>query len=81
MLNKGNNLNKPHNSVITYILCYGQFFMRKEDFKKALNNSRTYIEDKLQTLLNEQKFDEIFEMFEKHFKYKDKIDRMEDDYK
>ena len=22
MLNKGNNLNKPHNSVITYILCY-----------------------------------------------------------
>jgi predicted Zn-ribbon and HTH transcriptional regulator len=22
MLNKSNNLNKPHNSVITYILCY-----------------------------------------------------------
>lgn len=55
--------------------------MSKEDFKKALNNTRRYIEDKLQTLLNEQKFDEIFEMFEKYFKYKDKIDRMEDDYK
>jgi hypothetical protein len=22
MIVKGNNLNKPHNSVITYILCY-----------------------------------------------------------
>jgi hypothetical protein len=22
MILKGNNLNKPHNSVITYILCY-----------------------------------------------------------
>ena len=27
MLNKGSNLNKPHNSVITYILCYGQYIM------------------------------------------------------
>jgi hypothetical protein len=25
MLNKSNNLNKPHNSVITYILCYAPF--------------------------------------------------------
>ena len=48
---------------------------------KALNNNRRYIEDKLQNLLNEEKFDEIFEMFEKYFKYKDKIDTMEDDYK
>jgi len=55
--------------------------MTKEDFKKALNNNRIYIEDKLQTLLNEQKFCEIFDMFEKYFKYKDKIDRMVDDYK
>jgi len=55
--------------------------MNKEDFKKALDNNRKYIEDKLQTLLNEQKFDEIFEMFGKYFKYKDKIDRMENDYK
>lgn len=27
MLNKGNSLNKQHNSVITYILCYVQLFM------------------------------------------------------
>lgn len=31
MLNKGSNLNKPHNSVITYILCYVQFFMGKKN--------------------------------------------------
>jgi len=24
MLNRSSNLNKPHNSVITYILCYAQ---------------------------------------------------------
>jgi len=34
MLNKGNNLNKPHNSVITYILCYVQYSMR--DFLKTM---------------------------------------------
>ena len=27
MIIKGSNLNKPHNSVITYILCYGQYIM------------------------------------------------------
>ena len=27
MLNKSNNLNKPYNSVITYILCYKQFLL------------------------------------------------------
>ncbi len=36
--------------------------MIKDDLKKALINNRRYIEDKLQTLLNEQKFDEIFEV-------------------
>ena len=28
MIIKGSNLNKPHNSVITYILCYGQYIMK-----------------------------------------------------
>ena len=27
---KSSNLNKPHSSVITYILCYAQFFMKEE---------------------------------------------------
>ena len=30
MLNKGSNLNKLHNSVITYILCYVQFFIMEK---------------------------------------------------
>jgi len=33
---KGNNLNKPHNSVITYILCYAQFYMRINLTKQEL---------------------------------------------
>ena len=36
MLNKSNNLNKPHNSVITYILCCVQLIM---EYKlKHINN-------------------------------------------
>jgi hypothetical protein len=34
MLNRSSNLNKTHNSVITYILCYVQYFMK--DFLKTM---------------------------------------------
>ena len=47
MIVKGNNLNKPHNSVITYILCYVQYkiIMRqltKYDILNLPNNINLY---------------------------------------
>ena len=38
MLNKGNNLNKPHNSVITYILRYTQYSLLTKKYKYETTN-------------------------------------------
>ena len=34
MIVKGNNLNKPHNTVITYILCYVLYKINHETINK-----------------------------------------------
>ena len=52
-----------------------------EGLKKALSNNRKYIEEELQSLLNDKKYDEIFDMFEKYFKYKNSLDNIGDDCK
>ena len=51
-----------------------------EGLKKALSNNRKYIEEELQSLLNDKKYDEIFDMFEKYFKYKNSLDNKKMDY-
>ena len=52
-----------------------------EGLKKALSNNRKYIEEELQSLLNDKKYDEIFDIFEKYFKYKNSLDNIGDDCK
>lgn len=51
----------------------------KFDLLRALNNSKTIIKQRVPSLIEKDEWEDVFNLFEKYFKHKERIDRIVDD--